>query len=190
MDTRTPDWPAAATSELDLAAQRHDALVRIAQQNVLTPVDLELFHVKDAEDFRMTTHGHLRNIGLSREKSAIENALEGVLNPVNTKTLGERRETFQHEYGVSLSTTIRLERLGAEALVRQWSKSDAARKRREEFYAQGGQPRRPSSPAETAARLVEENARLRKELEQKNEALTKIRGILDELGIEPPEYEY
>lgn len=190
METRTPDWPASATSELDLAAQRHDALVRIAQQNVLTPIDFELFGVKDVEDFRMTTNTHLRQMGLSREKSAIENALQGVLNPVNSKTLGERREKFQEEYGVSLSTTIRLERHGAESLLREWSKRDAAKRRREALLAEGYQPRRRIPPTEHVARLLEENARLKAEIEQKDEALQKIKRILDSLAVEPPKIEY
>ncbi|MBB0995704.1 hypothetical protein G6024_01025 [Dietzia maris] len=116
------DSKAGATTD-PIHAELTAALVTIARRDTFAPVDSELFGVEGVDGFRDEARDILRMSFPSRPQAALENALAGILDPEESRPLGERRKSFMHHYGVSLSTTIRLERQGAELFAGLWIKN-------------------------------------------------------------------
>lgn len=112
---------APGSEAFELRRRREKALVEIAKRDHVTPVELQLFRVASIEDFRRIAVQCLDEMTDGREKAAIENALGGIISPTEERTLGERRDQFEKDFGVSLSTTVRLERAGGEKLAFRWT---------------------------------------------------------------------
>lgn len=182
MDARNTTTASDADSEPDLTTQRLEALVHIAKRSTLTPLEARLFKVANSNTFAHIAKRCIKKIGLTRERFAIENALHGVLDS-DKRSLGERRDKFQKEFGISLSTTIRLERLGAEQFVRAWSEDEVETARFFENEEHEDQAVVDPPADYIVGELRDVIDRLRYELRMKEEALDAIREALARLDI-------
>ncbi|WOI86011.1 hypothetical protein [Rhodococcus qingshengii] len=161
-------------------------VARIAQTDLVTPEDLFAFEADSLETWRERAIETLREEeSVMPEMKALAVALRGALYPaVESRKLGQRRQAFMKEVGISRSTMIRWERKAAEKFIKamfgksfQETREDFLQER-EAFYEKQN-VRRPSDLHFVVDKLRIENEELRRHVDKLEARLRKVDALLN-----------